>query len=312
MAIQFIKKIRDSLTKTRKGLLGPLEPLLAFGVDITDELLDEVEEVLFEADLGVHASDMIVRELCTRAVEIKRKEVDPYSVMKETIIDIIHDVSLASRITIGEDKPHVIFVVGVNGTGKTTTIGKLALRFVKEGYSVLLAACDTFRAAAVEQLAIWAERAGSECVRAPLGADAASVAYDAMVRAQARSTDIVMIDTAGRLHTSRNLMDELKEVRKVVSRASESAPQETLLVLDATNGQNALTQAEIFHRELSVTGIALTKLDGTAKGGIAVSIVDRLGIPVKLIGIGEGIEDLRDFDPEAYAEALIASNETER
>ncbi|MHB0929690.1 MAG: signal recognition particle-docking protein FtsY, partial [Candidatus Nanopelagicales bacterium] len=197
-------------------------------------------------------------------------------------------------------------VIGVNGVGKTTTIGKLALRLKKEGCSVLLAACDTFRAAAVEQLAIWAERSGADFVKAHLGSDAASVAYDAVTRAKARSADVVIVDTAGRLHTSKNLMEELKKIHKVLGKSMDGAPHETLLVLDATNGQNALSQAEIFNRDLNVTGIALTKLDGTAKGGIAVSIIDRLGLPLKLIGAGEGIDDLRDFNPVDFAEALFA------
>ena len=211
MAINFFNKIKESLTKTRNELVGSLESILPFGADINEELLEEVEEILFEADLGIHAADMVVSELRMNAAGIKRKKIDPYSVMKKTIIDMICGDGVSNRISIGGDRPYVFFVVGVNGTGKTTTIGKLALRFKNEGYSVLLAACDTFRAAAVEQLGIWAERSGAEFIRAPVGADAASVAYDAMMRAQARSTDVVLIDTAGRLHTSRNLMEELKK-----------------------------------------------------------------------------------------------------
>jgi len=306
MAVTFFKKIRDSLTRTRNELLSSLENILPIGADITDDMLDEVEEVLYEADLGVHTSDAVVDELRKHAGEIKKRETDPYSVMKQTIIDMIHGVEATGGIEIGAARPHVILVVGVNGTGKTTTIGKLALRLRREGYSVLLAACDTFRAAAVDQLSVWAERSDSEFIRSPLGADAASVAFDAMTRAAARSNDIVIIDTAGRLHTSRNLMEELKKIRKIVNRAQETAPHETLLVLDATTGQNALTQAETFNRDLGITGIALTKLDGTAKGGIVVSVIDKLRIPVKLIGIGEGVEDLRDFDPEVYTEALLS------
>jgi fused signal recognition particle receptor len=197
-------------------------------------------------------------------------------------------------------------VIGVNGAGKTTTIGKLAMRFRAEGRSVLLAACDTFRAAAVEQLGIWAERAGAEFIKAHTGADAASVAYDAVMRAKARKTDVAIVDTAGRLHTSRNLMEELRKIHKVVERSMESAPHETLLVLDATTGQNALNQAEVFGGSIKVTGIVLAKLDGTAKGGIAVSVIDRLGIPVKLIGTGESIDDLRDFAPAEFAAALFS------
>jgi len=309
MPVHFFKRMIDSLTKTRTSLLGSLEQILPFGADLSDETLEEIEQVLFEADLGIHTADLVVSELRTRAGEIKRKETNPYQIIKRTILDILLQHTISTRIAIENGNPYVIFVVGVNGVGKTTTIGKLALRFKKDGYSVLLAACDTFRAAGVEQLEIWADRSQSECIKAPVGADAASVAYDAMMRAQARSTDIVIIDTAGRLHTSHNLMEELKKIRKVIKRAHAQAPQETLLVIDATTGQNALIQAETFNRELTVSGIALTKLDGTAKGGIVVSIIDKLGIPVKLIGIGEGIEDLRDFDPEMFAEAMFATND---
>jgi len=301
----FFKKLRDSLTKTRNELLESFEHIFTFGTTISEEVLEEVEEILFEADLGTHAVEMIVSELRNRAAEIKRHETDPYSVMKETILEIIGENNSSGTISIGDSRPFVIFVAGVNGVGKTTTIGKLALRFRKEGYSVLLAACDTFRAAAVEQLGIWAERSGSEFIKTSIGADAASVAYDAMMRARARLTDVVLVDTAGRLHTSLKLMEELAKIRKVINRANEAAPQETLLVLDATTGQNALNQAEIFNRKLDVSGIVLTKLDGTAKGGIVVSIIDRLNIPVKLVGVGEGIEDLRDFNARDYTEALF-------
>jgi fused signal recognition particle receptor len=268
-------------------------------------VIEEVEQVLYEADLGPHAVDLLVSELRDRAGEINRKETDPYTVIKESIYSIINKFG-DSRLKVGGERPYVITVVGVNGAGKTTTIGKLAMRLRKEGYSVLLAACDTFRAAAVEQLAVWAERSGAEFVKAHLGADAASVAYDAVVRARARSTDVVIIDTAGRLHTSKNLMEELKKIHKVVGKSMETAPHETLLVLDATTGQNAQNQAEIFSKELPVTGIVLTKLDGTAKGGIVVSIIDKLGIPIKLVGTGESIEDLGDFDPADFSEALFA------
>lgn len=309
MVQKFFKKIRDSLTKTRDELLGALNNILPFGIEINDEVLERVEEVLYEADLGIHAAERIVSVLRDRAGEINRNELDPFAVMKETIVGIFREAGESERISFGGDSPYVLLIIGVNGVGKTTTIGKLAHRFKNEGHSVLLAACDTFRTAAVEQLEIWANRAGAEIIKAPDGADAASVAYDALMRAKARSNDVVIIDTAGRLHTSRNLMEELKKIRKVISNAVENAPHETLLVLDASTGQNALVQAETFNRELSVTGIVLTKLDGTAKGGIVVSIIDRLGIPVKLIGTGEGIEDLRDFDTTVYTDALLAVNE---
>ncbi len=300
----FFGKIRESLDKTRTQLFGSLQNILPFGGKITEDVLDEVEEVLYEADLGPHAVERIIEQLRKRAGEINRGQTDPYTVMRESILSIIDRFDDTS-IRVEAAKPFVITVVGVNGVGKTTTIGKLALRLRKEGFSVLLAAGDTFRAAAVEQLEVWAQRSGSDFLKAHLGADAASVAYDAVMRAKARNIDVVIVDTAGRLHTARNLMEELKKIHKVIGKSMETAPHETLLVLDATNGQNALSQAETFSRDLTVTGVVLTKLDGTAKGGIAVSIIDRLGIPLKLIGAGEGIDDLRDFSPADFSEALF-------
>ncbi len=309
MVLNFFNKIKDSLTKTRIELFGSLNNILPVGAHITDEVLENVEEVLYEADLGVHAAEMLVEKLRAKANEINKKETDPFTVMKIAVFEIINRFDNKNKISIGNEKPFVILVIGVNGVGKTTTIGKLAIRFRQEGKKVLLAACDTFRAAAIEQLEIWAERSNSEFIKAHHGADAASIAFDAITRASARFTDVVIIDTAGRLHTSYNLLGELKKINRVLGKADYTAPHETLLVLDATTGQNALNQAETFNRELNVTGIVLTKLDGTAKGGIVVSIIDKLGIPVKLIGIGEDIEDLRDFDPNAYCEALFSSGE---
>ena len=308
MVLNFVNRIKSSLTKTRVQLMGSLGSILPFDGTVTDDVLNEVEEVLYGADLGVHAAEQLVEELKNRAGEINSGRTDAFSVMKESILSIISRFDGNSTLFPGDTRPYVILVVGVNGTGKTTTIGKLALRYRNKGLSVLLAACDTFRAAAVEQLGIWAERSGAEFIKAHAGADPASVAYDAMLRARARSTDVVIIDTAGRLHTSKNLMEELKKIRRVLGKADENAPQETLLVLDATNGQNALTQAEVFNSELNISGIVLTKLDGTAKGGIVISIIDRLGIPIKLIGIGEGIDDLRDFNSEIFVKAIFEAD----
>jgi fused signal recognition particle receptor len=305
MVSSVFQKIKQSLTKSRDRLMGSLEAVLPFGTDITEDVLEEVEEVLFEADLGVHAADTLVDALREKAGAVKRGETDPYAVMRGTMLEIFSRHDSMKGLAVGESRPHVIMVVGVNGVGKTTTIGKLALRYRSQGLSVLLAACDTFRAAAIEQLEVWAGRADTEFIRSAIDADAAALAYDAITRAKARGTDVVLVDTAGRLHTAQNLMQELKKIRMVVEKALPGAPHETLLVLDATNGQNALTQAEAFNRDLGVSGIALTKLDGTAKGGIVVSVVDRLDIPVRLIGIGEGIDDLRDFDPEDYVAALL-------
>ena len=266
MVLNIFKKIKDSMAKTRKELFDSLRKILPVGANITDDTIDEVEEVLYGADLGVHAVDKIVEELRENAGQINKNATDPFAVMKNTILNLICRFDGTPSISPTDGAPYVIFVIGVNGAGKTTTIGKLAMRFKAEGKTVLLAACDTFRAAAVEQLEIWAERSGSEFIKAHSGADAASVAFDAITRAKARSTDIVIVDTAGRLHTSSNLIAELKKIRRVLTKADENIPQETLLVLDSTTGQNALVQAESFHRELVVTGIALTKLYGTAKG----------------------------------------------
>ncbi|MFC1511710.1 signal recognition particle-docking protein FtsY [Candidatus Latescibacterota bacterium] len=305
MAVNIFTKITESLAKTRNSLIGPLSSLLPSGGQITEDMLEEVETVLYEADLGVHAVDLLVAELRRRAGDIRQEKADPFEVMRDKVVDII-DRFGEDGFSLESERPYVILVLGVNGTGKTTTIGKLALRFNNGGKTVLLAACDTFRAAAAEQLEVWAQRSGSEFIMAHPGADPASVAYDAVRRAETRSTDVVIIDTAGRLHTSQNLLAELKKIRRVIHKANEVYPQETLLVLDANNGQNALVQAQTFNCELGVTGIVLTKLDGTARGGIVVSIIDRLGIPVKFIGVGEKIEDLQDFNPHVYAEALFA------
>ena len=357
MVKNFIDRIKNSLKKTREQFVSSLSGVLPVGRKITDDVLDEVEEILYSADIGVHAAEQLIEELRRSAVDINRGKTDPFSVMKTSVLSLISRVEndkglllnkglkpLAAdplvaepHVTVGGKRPFVILVVGVNGTGKTTSIGKLAMRLRKEGKSVLLAACDTFRAAAVEQLEVWAHRAGAEFLRAQTGADPAAVAFDAVQRAKARSTDVVLIDTAGRIHTSKNLMEELKKIDKVLRKAedrnttaetqrhrekkvlrqddslgsgsmSDSAPfslHETLLVLDATTGQNALNQAEVFGGSLKITGIILTKLDGTAKGGIVISIIDRLGIPIKLIGVGEGIDDLRDFDAVEFVNALF-------
>ncbi len=309
MAVSFFQKIKESLSKTRERLIQELDAAVPFGVEINEDALERVEEALFAADLGAAAADAVTDAIRDKTGALHRRETNVYEVMRGRLLEIFRWHNGGGGLRIGDARPYVILVIGVNGVGKTTTIGKLALRFRREGKRVLLAACDTFRAAAIEQLEVWAGRADAEFIRAALDADAASVAHDAVNRAMARGTDVVLVDTAGRLHTARNLMEELRKIRKVIEKAMPGAPHETLLVLDATTGQNALSQAEQFHRELAVTGIALTKLDGTAKGGIVVSIMDRLDIPVKLVGIGEGIDDLRDFDAEAYVAALLAHDE---
>ena len=307
MVLDLVNKIKDSLKKTRNKLIQSLSGVLPIGRSINEDVLDEVEEILYGADIGVHAVEQLIGGLRDKAVDINTEKTDAFSVMKSSVLSLIGRFGETKEIISGSNQPFVILVVGVNGVGKTTSIGKLAMRFKREGRSVLLAACDTFRAAAVEQLEVWAERSGSELIKAHEGADPASVAYDAVMRAKSRSTDVVIIDTAGRLHTSTNLMEELKKISKVTGKIDDTAPHETLLVLDATNGQNALTQADVFNKALNISGIILTKLDGTAKGGIVISIIDKLGIPIRLIGIGESIDDLRDFSPREFVDALFVS-----
>ena len=295
-------KLKKGLFKTKKSLVEDTEKL-AKGRKVDDELLDEFEELLIMADLGPSAADAITEALKTKVKEEKIKnERDLKIAFKEEVRKILkpgHKVMCA-----GED-PYVILVVGVNGVGKTTTIGKLARHFTDHGFSVTLAAADTFRAAAIEQLEIWADRAGASIVKHRSGADPAAVAFDAVASAKSRGADIVIIDTAGRLHTKSNLMEELKKIKRVITKEKSSAPHEVLLVVDATSGQNAIMQAKIFHDAVGLTGIALTKLDGSAKGGIILAINKELNIPVKLIGVGEAVEDLQDFDPEDFVEALF-------
>jgi len=285
-------RLRDSLSKSRRALT---EQLQAAAFDPGDDLSwERLEEALLQADVGVPATAELVRRLEERgdigalADEVAQLFGEPPT------LDVRHD-------------PAVILVVGVNGTGKTTTIGKLASTLSRHGRSVVVAAADTFRAAAEEQLEIWAQRAGADFVGSERGADPAAVAYDAIEAAQARGRDVVIVDTAGRLHTQTNLMEELVKVRRVIERKLDGAPQETLLVVDATTGQNGVQQARLFNEAVGVTGVALTKLDGSAKGGVAIPIAYELGLPVKLVGVGERLDDLRPFDPLDYARALVSS-----
>jgi fused signal recognition particle receptor len=285
----FFGRLRDSLSRSRRALT---EQFVAFDPSAEDAW-ERLEEALIGADVGVPATAELVRRLEERG-GIEGLEDELASMLGEpgTL-----DVSA---------RPAVILVVGVNGTGKTTTIGKLASKLSEHGLSVILAAADTFRAAAEEQLEIWAKRADADFVGSERGGDPAAVAYDAIGAAESRGRDVVVVDTAGRLHTQANLMEELSKVRRVIAGRLEGAPHETLLVVDATTGQNGLQQARLFSQAVEVTGIALTKLDGSAKGGIALAIAHELGLPVKLIGIGEGLDDLRPFDPDDFARALLA------
>ncbi len=299
----FFDRLKDSLTKTRKGFVDKVETLFV-GRKIDDSTLEELEEILIMSDVGAIAASDIIAAIRERAKKGETKDIlEVKELLKREMTEMLGD---AQPIAVDGKRPFVILAVGVNGVGKTTTIGKLASRFRSQGLSVLLAAGDTFRAAGIEQLEIWSQRAGTQMVKHQKGSDPAAVAFDAVSAAMNRHTDIVIIDTAGRLHTKSNLMEELKKVRRSVDKAMPGAPHETLLVVDATTGQNALRQAEIFHEAVGISGIALTKLDGTAKGGIIFAIRKGLGIPVRLIGIGEGIDDLRDFEPKDFVEALFS------
>lgn len=295
-------KLKQSLAKTRKGLIEKVESIFS-GRRIDFETLEELEEALLTADLGVKATTEVVDYLKEKN---RKGEIKDLSKIKEYLKLEMSSMLGEPQPLIIDKKPFVILTVGVNGVGKTTTIGKLSVRLIKEGKSVILAASDTFRAAAIEQLEIWSKRTGAQIVKHQSGSDPAAVAFDAIEAAKARGIDIVIVDTAGRLHTKNPLMEELKKVRRVIEKGIPSAPHEILLVVDATTGQNALRQAEMFNNAIGVTGIALTKLDGTAKGGIIFAIRRELGIPIRFIGVGEGLEDLRDFEPKEFVEALFS------
>jgi fused signal recognition particle receptor len=298
----FFRRLRDNMAKSRQALGAELQASVFQNLD--DETWERLEETLIYADVGASTTAKIVERLETEAGagELAGGE-DLTRRLRELLAEAAHTGD--DTIDLRHD-PTVILITGVNGTGKTTTIGKIAWHLSKElGQSVLLAAGDTFRAAAVEQLETWAERAGTDFVRAAHGSDPGAVAYDAIAAAKARGHDVVIIDTAGRLHTQDHLMEELSKVRRVIQKQIPDAPHETLLTIDATTGQNGLRQAMMFRDAVDVTGIVLTKLDGTAKGGIALAIAQELGVPVKLIGIGESLEDLRPFDPDDFARALL-------
>ena len=299
----FFRRLRENMARTREALGAELQASVFQSLD--DEAWERLEETLIYADVGAQTTARIVERLEREATA---GELAGGQDLARRLRELLTETASVGEPTIDiRSRPAVILVVGVNGTGKTTTIGKVAWHLQKElGRSVLLAAADTFRAAAVEQLAIWAERAGSELVRAEPGSDPGAVAFDAIAAAQARGRDVVICDTAGRLHTQVNLMEELAKVQRVIRKQIPEAPHETLLVIDATTGQNGLRQARLFSEAVDVTGIALTKLDGTAKGGIALAIADELGVPVKLIGIGEALDDLRPFDPDDFARAILS------
>ncbi len=303
----FIGKLKMNLEKTRQGFSKKVVNLFSRYKSLDDELFEELEELLIMADVGVETSLGLVENI--RQLAIEKKLRDPgelKAVFKEEIKKILQgEDTTAGDVDVSGGAPHVILVVGVNGVGKTTTIAKLAHRLTGMGKKVLLGAGDTYRAAAMEQLEVWANKIGVDLIKHKTGSDPAAVAFDALQAAKARGLDVLIIDTAGRLHTKRNLMEELVKIKRVLHKGNPAAPQEVLLVLDATTGQNAVAQAKLFGDAVGVTGIVLTKLDGTAKGGIVVAVKSELDIPVKMIGLGEGMDDLKVFNADEFVEALF-------
>lgn len=299
----FFERLKDGLQKTRKNFTERIEVLVGMSAEIDDDFLDELEMILLSADVGAKTTEKLIEAVrqAARKKEIKGTE-DVVPFLKKYLTQMLTEEGQRTRIS---GTPTVILVVGVNGVGKTTTIGKLANYFHLLNYKVMIAAADTFRAAASEQLEIWGKRAGCDVIKHEEGADPAAVVFDAMKAAIARKADILFIDTAGRLHNKANLMNELEKIHRVIKREIPEAPHETFLVLDATTGQNAITQAKVFTETANVTGVVLTKLDGTAKGGVVIAIREELGLPVKWIGVGEGIMDFRPFEPEKFVDALF-------
>ncbi len=297
----WFKKLSLGLNKTHNTFIRRLEGLLRNRSRLDSDLIESLEESLILADCGVQTSTLTIERLKERYEN--QKDIPPIEILKLILLEILQKAE--APLKIDSFKPFVMMVLGVNGVGKTTTIAKLAYKFQRNGHQVLLVASDTFRAAAIEQLQIWSDRIGVKMIKHQIGADPSAVVYDGIRAAQARGLDFVIVDTAGRLHTKKNLMSELEKMQRVISREMPGAPHEVILVLDATTGQNAIQQAREFHQKIGLTGIALTKLDGTAKGGIIISIANELDIPVKFIGIGEGIEDLQDFNPSVFIEALF-------
>jgi len=298
------QKLKDGLNKTKKGIFGKLNDLFAGGKELDEEFFTELEEVLIQADIGVHTTMKMIDDL---KMKVEKEEIEDteefYGIFKEELSDFLQDEK--GGITL-KDGLNVIMVVGVNGSGKTTTIAKIASKFKKQGKDVSIAACDTFRAAAIDQLEVWTNKLGVRLIAQKEGSDAAAVAYDAVQSARSKDDDVLIIDTAGRLHTQKNLMEELKKVKRVIYKEADQAHKQILLVLDATNGQNAISQAKLFHKAVNIDGIALTKLDGTAKGGVVIAIKDELGIPIKLIGVGEKEDDLQVFQPDKFVDALFS------
>lgn len=306
----FFGRLKERLSRTSSNISEGVASLVVGKKAIDADVLDELETQLLTADVGVDATMEIIDDLTGRMKRKQLGDVDAlFAALRENMLDILQPVS-QPLVAENQSGPYVILMVGINGAGKTTTIGKLAKRFQNQGKSVMLAAGDTFRAAAVEQLQVWGDRNGIPVVAQQRSSDPASVAYDAVQAAKARKVDVLIVDTAGRLHTQSNLMEELKKVKRVMGKLDEDTPHEVLLVLDGGIGQNAVTQAEQFHKAVDVTGLALTKLDGTAKGGVVFAIAKKLGLPIRLIGVGEGIDDLRDFNANEFVDALLVKPES--
>ena len=298
----FFEKLKSGLSKTRDNITGKMNEVLGLAMTIDEDLFEELEEVLITSDVGYETSMILIEKLRQKIRLQKITEVDQVSgALKEVISEFVEDEEKKFKV----EKPTIILVIGVNGVGKTTSIGKLSHKYKKEGKKVIMAAADTFRAAAIDQLEVWAKRAEVDIVRHQEGSDPAAVVFDALQAFKARNGDVLLVDTAGRLHNKKNLMNELEKIRRVIDREYGDANIYSLLVLDGTSGQNAVIQAKEFQKVAQLDGIVLTKLDGTAKGGVVLSIKESLKIPVVYIGVGEGIDDLQDFDAKAFAEALI-------
>jgi fused signal recognition particle receptor len=300
----FFQRLKDGLFKTHEGLVSKIDRLIAGQKIIDEDLLAELEEILITSDIGVKTTQELLDNVTAK---VQRKELEDADLLKKNLQEQIFQILSQQEkpIHLEAARPFIIMVIGVNGTGKTTTIGKMAQKFKAQGKAVLLVAADTFRAAAIEQLEVWGQRVGCEVIKQKSGSDPSAVVFDALRAAKSRGSDVILVDTAGRLHTKINLMEELKKVKRIMDREMPGAPHEVLLVLDASTGQNAITQAKMFNQALGVTGIALTKLDGTAKGGILIAISDELKIPLRYIGIGEKVEDLREFNAREFVEALF-------
>lgn len=302
----FFKKLKEGLKKTRDSVIGSIDSMLKTFTTVDEELFEELEELLVMGDVGVSTANKICGALRGR---VKEKGITNPELIMDEIADLSAEMLSENNAMQLNTKPSVILIIGVNGVGKTTSIGKIANYYIRQGKKVTLAAADTFRAAAIDQLRIWAERAGADLVAQGEGSDPAAVVFDSIASAKAKGSDIIIIDTAGRLHNKKHLMDELAKIRRVIDRELPDADKESLLVLDATTGQNAVNQAAEFAKATGITGIVLTKLDGTAKGGVVLAIKDTLGISVKFIGVGEKLDDLQPFDPLEFSKALFAKDE---